>query len=270
MSPVKEPGYFFLEEGKPLTRPGKIAKNFTYWKLDDYLSLFNEVTTETAIGEATTFYFYIEDAAKRIHATIPHCRLIAILRNPVDRAFSDYMLHYGLLEIEPLDDFHGAILAELNQPDHFTNWWDERRYVNAGLYYTHISRYLEIFDSSQIKILLFDDFKQNTPMVLKEIFRFLGVDEEFVPDTKFQYNTSGIPQNALIHDFATKPNQLTDALRKVVPESFKTKVMGVLQRINYEKPQMDDATREFLGNIFREEILKLQDIIDADLSDWLD
>jgi hypothetical protein len=269
MSPVKEPGYFILEEGKPMSRPGKINKNLTYTNLESYSKLFDGITNETAFGEATTFYFYKPEAPKRIKETIPNVRLISVLRNPIERAYSDYMLHRGLLEIEPEEDFLTALIAEINQPKEFKNWWDERRYIFAGLYHQHLSRYLEYFQDSDLMIILYEDFKDDTLSVLKSIFRFLEVDEDFEPVTNFQYNTSGVPQNYLLHSLATKPNKLTNLLRRIVPDRYKTFLISVLQNKNYKKPTMDEEARDFLRKQFKDEIDQLQILINRDLSHWL-
>lgn len=268
ISPVKEPGFFINEPGKFVEKTIKHSLTNTITSLEEYKKLFSGIKNETAYGEASTHYFYDLNAAERIHALIPDIKIITILRNPVERAFSDYLMFYGLLETEPCKDFQEAILAELEQPESNILEGEKRRYIEAGLYHKHLSRYFRWFDEDQIKVFLFEDFRMNSRAVVKETYQFLGVDPNFIPETKLEYNKSGLPKNQLLHDLLTKPNIITNSLRVMIPEWMKARMLSFAQNINYSKPKISKDAVEFLIDIFREDLIKLQKILNKDLSDW--
>ena len=111
MSPIKEPHFFSFDDESKMTKgPGDpIHKAIT--NFDDYQAQFDGVTDEKAIGEASTSYLYRPEAPGRIHAMLPDAKLIVILRNPVDRAFSAYM-HVVRDKRETSKDFAEALSKE--------------------------------------------------------------------------------------------------------------------------------------------------------------
>ena len=111
MSRVKEP-LFFAVEGRREPFHG-FEDNQGIRNLSDYCALFSETQNEPVIGEASPMYLYLnsEQAPARIKHYAPEAKLIAVLRNPVDRAYSHFLFHRDL-KIEPLTDFRAAIAAE--------------------------------------------------------------------------------------------------------------------------------------------------------------
>ena len=140
----REPNFFVVEGQSdiPYCGPGDraVLESFDMWvsTLDRYQSLFSEVTTEKAIGEGTTWYIYVDEAPARIQRHIPHAKLIAILRNPVDRAYSAYtmLLRDGR---ETIGDFAHALAAEEDRTRR--NWEPIWHYVKMGFYTSQLKRY---------------------------------------------------------------------------------------------------------------------------------
>ena len=184
MSPVKEPRFFAIE-GEDL-HFGEEDPRSRVWAgsvttIDDYKALFDGVTAEKAIGEASPLYLCSSKASERIQYYLPNVRLIAILRHPVDRAFSHF-LHRVNHGFEPIMDFSRAL--EVDETCH------RFLYIEQGMYSTLLSRYYQNFSRQQIRTYLYDDLQEDTLGLLLDIFRFVEVDESWLIDTSKKYNVS--------------------------------------------------------------------------------
>lgn len=268
---VKEPGYFALA-GKLLNYSGPGDQNgFVRRAITDqgaYEALFAGVTAEKAYGEASVLYLYSQEAPIRIKKTIPHVKLIAILRNPVERAYSGY-LHLRRDGREPLANFADALAAE---PDRIAaNWEHQWHYTRLGFYHTQLVRYFALFPANQIAVYTYDELKANPARLMQKTFRFLGVDETFVPDFSIKHNVSGTPKSQGLNRFLIRPNWVKDWIRPLLPRSVR-RFMGLkLKQINLntEKEAMPAETKTLLTHLYRDEIVALQTLIDQDLSHWL-
>ncbi len=263
MSSRKEPK-FFLFEGKNLN-PSDPIDHKAINQIDDYLSLFQNVSSEKAIGEVSPAYITSPEAAKRIQFHIPNVKLVAILRDPSERAYSHF-IHMIQKGIEPLSDFAKA----LHEDEHYIGGYLRKRpYVRMGFYYAQLKPYFEIFDRNQIQVLLFDDLRINSTKLLKEIFGFLEVDTSFLPNNLFKYNASGIPKNKTINYLVARSNPFRTIAKSFLPRQVRQYMLSKVQNQNYIKSQLPQEIRQYLIQIYRQDILQLQDLINRDLSHWL-
>lgn len=264
MTPGKETN-FFAFEGEEINfyGPGdEVLKDFSITDLSTYQAEFAGVTKELAIGEACPSYLYYPQAAARINQYIPDARLIAILRNPVDRAYANF-LHIVRDDREPHSDF---ALALKDEPVRIANNWEWFwHYIQLGFYGKQLQRYYEMFAPSQIKVYLYEDLKENPIALLQDIFRFLEVDDTFVPDMALRPNKSGMPKNKLFHQLLTKPNPLKTLLKPLFPAKIRQKI----QHQNLNTPKISEEVRQQLLELYRADILQCQDLIDRDLEPWL-
>ena len=267
----KKETFFFAGEKSNLGMgPGNFGKGIIV-NFDDYKKLFQGVifSKHNAIGEACVayLYFYKKSISNIIHY-LKNPKIIIMLRNPVDRAFSNY-LHHVRDGLEQLS-FEKALNNQRKRKEQ--NWWWGYQFTDVGFYYNQVKAYLDNFD--QVKICLFDDLEKDTLGSVKDIYGFLGVDTSFTPDVNTKYNVSGIPKNKFIHKFLRKPNILKNIVKPVVktliPQGERRKIIEKIKMKNLQKPQMKPETREYLKNLYREDILKLQDLIKRDLSSWLE
>ncbi|MCB9006582.1 MAG: sulfotransferase [Ardenticatenaceae bacterium] len=270
MSPRKETHFFAFENVDPSTKgPGDTIPG-AVTKLEDYLLLFNDVRGEKAIGEASPTYLYLPRACERIQHYIPEVRMIAILRNPADRAFSAFM-HLTRDGREPIADFGQALALEEERIR--MNWGPIWHYKNGGLYYEQVKRYFQTFGKEKLKIYLHDEFNQNPQVVLKDVFSFLGVSDSWIPDVSIRPNVSGVPKSErlhkLMHSLFLKPNPLKAASRKMIPENVRWRVTTQMRNMNITKKPMPPQIREQLIGFFREDVNKLSQLIERDLSHWL-
>lgn len=267
MSSLKEPKFFALE-GEPLNFQGPdkdIVNNTSVNSLEAYQNLFQGVSEEIAIGEASPIYLYSPKAPSLIKDYLPEVKLIAILRNPVERAFSSFthLLREGYETLT----FEEALQEEENRIQ--KKWAPLWHYQQKGYYYEQLKRYYDIFDRQQIKVYLYEDLRNNSIELIQDIYSFVGVDNTFVPDLS-KKNVSGTPKSRLIHDLFTKDNSLKTLLKPLFPEQLRRNIAdkAIAQNLG-SKPTLAPETAHRLRQLYREDILQLQNLIERDLSSWL-
>jgi hypothetical protein len=272
MCPQKEPR-FFAFEGEELDFRGPGDSRFhCVTDLDAYRALFEGASKEMVTGEATTWYLSAPKAPARIKHHVPDAKLIAVLRDPVERAFSSW-LSMRREQVEPLADFAQAMAAETERIAN--NWSPGWHYKKHGFYHTHLERYFDRFDAGQIRIYLYEDFTADPVGFTQDICRFLGVDDSFVPDTAMKYNVSGMPRNKALHRALAKrfwrPRQTRGLLNRVFPDPIKRSIQAKLLQLNLRaKPELSPEVRKQFCDEYREDILRLQDLLGRNLSAWLE
>ncbi|MGI0480103.1 sulfotransferase family protein [Geminocystis sp. CENA526] len=264
MTPDKETN-FFAFEGETLKFNGigdRAIEQFSITDLATYEQEFQGVKEEKAIGEACPLYLYNEKAVERIYHYIPNAKLIVILRNPVDRAYANF-LHLIRDDREPEKDFGKALEAEFDRiANHWEWFW---HYIQLGFYHLQLERYYQQFNPDQIRVYLYEDLRDDALKLIQNIFAFLEVETNFEPDMTIRPNKSGMPKNELLHKLLTKPNPLKSLVKPLLPASFRQKI----QHKNLQTPTITPEVREKLINIYKEDILACQKLIDRDLSSWL-
>ncbi len=268
MSAFKEPR-FFAYEGQKLDFRGPSGRKVSQKVITDieaYQALFQAVSNEIAIGEASTEYLRNPRAPERIRHHIPNAKLIAILRNPADRAYAAYLMQVREGR-EPCNNFAQALQEEETRTQ---NNWAFGHYLGGGFYYTQLKRYFDLFNQNQIKVYLNEDLNTNAPVLLNDIFQFLGVDQTFLPDLSVRYNVSGAPKNKLLHALMIGLKPVKPALKTLLPTGLGNKLITQYSQYNLVKPQLSPEVRQLLIETYREDILKLQDLIERDLSKWLE
>lgn len=231
-----------------------------------YESLFREVTNQSAIGDISPVYLQSIDAAKRIKETLaPSTKIIAILRNPVDRAYAHYLgrRRDGL---EPEDDFNTIVERELARP--FKGDIAFGSYINCGRYYHFLKPYYEHFAADNIRIYLFDQLQKNVYGLLHDLFLFLDVDPGYQVDTAFSHNQSGIIANPLLRSLWVRSVDLRTRMRPYLPAYIRNLNRPLLAQ-QVTKPTLDADTRQKIGSALREDTEQLQQLIGMDLSHWL-
>lgn len=266
MSAIKEPKFFALEgESLDYKGPDRGININSVNNLADYQKLFEGVADEVAVGEASPMYLTSPKAPANIKRYIPDVKLIAILRNPVDRAFSSYT-HLIRENLETLS-FEAAVEAE---PERIANKWSHLfYYTQNGYYASQVKNYLENYDTENIKIYLYEDLIQDTPKLVDELYGFLGIDRSFSPDLS-KRNVSGIPKSRFLHSLFRKDNVVKDSLKRFFPKEMRRQIAeDVLRRNLGAKPELDNRMRDRLTSLYRKDILELQDVLHRDLSGWL-
>ena len=181
--------------------------------LEKYHNLF-PTTQEKKYGEASVSYLFYEDVPEKIKAYNSKGKIIIMLRNLVDRAFSHYLMDYRL----------GLISSTLEEVIESKSYNKKsklfyQQYIELGLYFKQVKRYLEIFGSENVHIILYQDFKNDIEVVMKKVYHFLEVDSKFEQKVEKKYNTFSIPKNnfiRIVYSFVG----LRKFLKFVIPENL--------------------------------------------------
>ena len=265
MTSIKEPK-FFNNFNRHSTSEFQ-GKGFKKIKtLDQYLALFQRATNEIAIGEASPSYIFDKDCHSLIKEILPKAKIIAIIRQPVERAYSNF-LHARRAEQEVETDFEKAFtegdnILQKGTKKHF--------YLEKGFYYIQLKRYFDVIPKEQIKIIIFEDIIRNPEDITQEVFEFLGVDSSFVPNTSKKANVSGIPKGYLgwILMKLRKNNLMPDIeFSKVLPEFLVDLILNII----YSKPEKisNKLVKKLTKKYYLEDIKKLEKLINRDLSMWM-
>ncbi len=284
MSPVKEPCYFaqeirsanisrgfrshlkyqtrmlksILNDGGEVKPHGWIAQDW-----EDYLRLFQNVRGEAAIGEASAAYLWSPTAAANIHAQIPDARIVMILRDPAERAFSQY-LHQK-----------SAGLTRASFRDHIERSRRDPRqqlsiyypFLEAGLYADQVQRFLTRFPRERIRIYFYEEAWRDPSRLLRDLFAFLEVDATFEPDTTRKSLERRRPRFDRTHYYLKKLN-IWRPLRALVPSPMQ----GTLRQVAFRTGRsikIDPADRQFLIDYYRPDIRRLSVLLNRDLTSWL-
>lgn len=264
----KEPCFFAFCN----TRPEFVNARHNYLTdTESYLHLF-EGHTEKIRGESSTPYLYLHgQSIANIKALVPgaeEIKILIILRDPAERAFSQYMHNRRDLR-EPLS-FREAVEAEAQRKK--DNWHFDFFYVDKGFYYAQVKDYIEHFP--QVKVCFYDDLERDPAGLLREICSFLGVDPDLAPAELKQRNRSGeMKMPALKRLMSDRKNPLLNFVRKLLSRNTKKRMRNALKSLllkyNLKKMQMDPAMRKRLIGIYSEDIEKLSGLLQKDLSAWM-
>lgn len=269
MSPRKEPHFFAFGEAPLPTFTGPGTANVdqrVVSTLAAYQALFADWRDEPAGGEVATSNF-TPRACARIHQYIPDARMILILRQPVERAYSQF-LHGWRVGWEPMDDFVQALAAEPMRVQQ--SWLPALCHTLPSFYAPTLQHFFTRFPREQLRIYLYEEWQTRPRQVLQDIFGFIGVDHGFVPDMSVRHNTAAIPRSRGLVHFLRQPHALKRWLKPLVPSAMRRQVIQSLSTYNRnEPPRLDPQLRAELTETYREDILQVQTLIDRDLSHWL-
>lgn len=266
MSNPKEPRYFIKDFLVfPHGGPGdKTIKNVIV-ELDDYKSLFADSQEILIRGESSSEYLYYNKSAELIKEYNQDAKIIIILRNPAERSYSAYthLRRYG----REMNSFEYALEEEENRIKmNYACMWHLK---NMSIYSEKVKHFLNVFSKDQVKVILSDDFKDNTGEVLKEIFSFLGVQAaNFKTDKLTKYNVSGIPKNKHINKLIKTKSIRNIAKKIVLNTKTREKINSAIYGKLIVKDKMRLETREMLIEYFLEDINKLEDLLGVNLSKW--
>jgi hypothetical protein len=258
MSTLKQPHYFSSFEVK------QQFDNFmpVFRQARAYQELFFGSESYKAVGEASPSYLCDANAATRIKSAIPHAKIIISLRNPVQRAYSHYLMEFH--EGNETLPFREALKVDENRNE--KGWGISFQYVELGLYADQVERYLKVFDPANVLVVIFEDFVRDTEAVMQQIASFLDIDPNQYPEDCFQRVHN--PFEASRNKFArmilrSRPIRVTS--KRMVPQKLRTAVRDRLLFKETQKPRLDDDIRQRLAQHFVPDLERLEQILDRDL-----
>ncbi|MEO7209600.1 MAG: sulfotransferase [Chitinophagaceae bacterium] len=248
-----------------------------------YKKYFEEASEGLCKGEATPTYAFLPFVATRIFEHIPNAKLIFTFRDPVERAYSGWLmrsakgneklsfrnaLEENLEQRGRIDFFSGDISAEWLKDQTILAKKNEitlRTYIEGGLYSEQLKAYKKFFPAESIKIILLDEIRENTDAVLKQLFIFLGVDNTFqsISDTvKNKYHKNRL---RFLLDIFGKEKLLKAG--KLIPSGIKERILS-LSKVSQEKTKMTENDRAFAYEIFKTDISALELMLNKPFDNW--
>lgn len=247
MSRVKECNFFCHREDDPAT-PGR-RRRLGMMTIDEYQRQFDGVRNEIAIGEVSPRYLRSPVAPDRIRSLLPGARLVASLREPASTLYSAYLMH---------------VRQGKADPDVAVAFGPGSRYWRSGFYFNHLKRYYDLFGREQMYVCLFDDLTRDAAATMAGLFRFLGVDPAFRPNVETMHNVAALPKNRWLRAV------VTPIARRELGQHLPPWLLRAGRRLFLRTaPGCPPDLRQRLRQLHREDVLKVQDLIQRDLSAWL-
>lgn len=229
-----------------------------------YHEFFKNSKAENVCGEITPSYLSMANVAKDIYEYNPNIKLFAILRNPIDRAFSQYLFS----QQNGMGTYDTFELAIEENP---------RKFIETSLYAQSLQRFYDVFPANQIKVLFFEDLKNDKEAFLKELFDFLEVPHFFEEEMNKKVNVGQQVKNKKLGSIIGKAQQLAYSknLSFLIPLIKKSGIPSLVKRIKSknmetrtEKPVIQQKTKDKLQTIFLKDIEQLEKMTNRDLSHW--
>lgn len=263
MSEVKETNHFAYE----LDAAGNLVygvpelHRFPVRSLTAYENLFANIGAAKAAGETSPIYLECPHTAERIRNTIPDVRIICGLRNPVDRAYSDYLMYLRGTgrQFDASRDL--SVAAEWVQPD--SHW------MRVSCYHDLLKRYYDTFPRERIHIFLTGELKRDPVRVVQDVYRFIGVDPGFTPDFDTPYNVGGLPASPLLERAFTAGAAIRHAVEPWVPRRTLKWMRRVRASNMQQAPALPPELRAQLMEYFRDDIERTAELIGTSLDQWL-
>lgn len=263
MSSVKEPNFFsfYGRQASSISREEKVVYDHSVKTISDYGKLFAAATPNQTKGEGSQRYFADAYSLEQIGKLIPDVKIILVLRNPTDRAYSLY-LHFkrdGRETRNPKEAFFAT-----EQPT--TNL-----YLKGGFYGKFLQSWLRSFPKQNICVCIYDDFINDPIQFSRRIYDFLGVETQFTPATGMRSNVSGIPKNPFAKMVILSINWIKKRTRKHIHGALRRTLVAFGDKLTstmIKKPNIDSAVKNTLVGIYREDIVLLEQLTGYDLSKW--
>ncbi|MBV9449915.1 MAG: sulfotransferase [Streptosporangiaceae bacterium] len=271
MSAIKEPK-FFLTDGPPPTRGGP-GDALTYrehiWRRADYEALFDPAPPGTLRGEATPLYLYDRIAMRRIRETLPDAKLIVIIRDPVERAHSNWT-HLWSAGLEPVGDFVRACDEEERRIA--AGWASFWHYIAQGRYGEQLEHLFTLFPREQVLVVRYRLMVDEPAQTLDRICAFLGVEQGVLAEIPRQ-NVTAHPDATFVHRVVSLGQRAGSVIGSLVPGLTAASVTGplerFLQRRSRQRQPLSWEQRQEIIPRFEQDISLLEDVLGESFSDWV-
>ena len=233
--------------------------------LEEYYSLFANANSSQIIGESSVNYlFRYKQTIKKIKEIYKNdykkVKIIISLRNPIDRAFSSWVMN--VRDNRDNRTFENAISFD-NEKKSF-NSLDIFKYLEYGLYYYAVKEYLDTFD--RVYILLYDNLIDDFNEEIKKIFKFLSIKVPSKSVDNKNYNVSGIPKIKIIHEFAKRDLIIKKIVKYFLSDNLINSIRNIINK-NYVKPRINQKTRNILTDYYNDDLKRLNKIINVE--NWI-
>jgi hypothetical protein len=271
LSQVKEPK-FFLTDGPPPTQGGP-GDARTYrehiWRRSDYEALFAAAPAGAPRGESTPFYLYRHDAQQRIAALVPDARLIVVLRDPIERAHSNWT-HMWSAGLDPIDDFVRACGEEQRRIE--AGWADFWHYLQLGMYGRQLEHLYTVFPREQVLVFRYRAMIVDPAGLLDSVCGFLGVQRGLLTEVPRE-NVTAHPERTVRHRSVARLLRAGSSLAGVLPGQLGSALTDRLERSlqagGRPRQPLTWEQRRALIPTFEADVRLLESLTGDDFGDWL-
>jgi hypothetical protein len=260
MSPVKE--LFYFAPHAVQTDAFDVIRD-----KKEYLGFFQKAKGYTAVGEATPGYLWDSDAPKLIHQTVPHARIIMILRDPIERAYSQYLRLVKYRGVK--SSFYDELMRDYKSQEKL--YGISELYVELGMYYEQVKRYFDIFGREQVKVIIFEEFIQHIELTVNEVLAFLGVNHTVTAAIRGHYHPDSVPRSRLsrlvfaFFRWLRARNIKFYKILALLPDSLVESAPEKILFKRTQKPKIDPKPVKFLQEIYRDDVLRLESLLGRSL-----
>ena len=277
MSPIKEPNHFCEDiDPRDFSTHDKLLEKQRYLDLESYINgdmrkqhwgAFVKDRTnyeklfrfrgDRIAGEISNSYLYSKVAAQSIREYNPNMKLLCVLRNPIDRAYSHYCanLRDGKVSAPVMD----AIRADFTA--HRKGWYISELYIELGLYFEQVRRFLHFFPAQQIHFTISESLAGDTDGEMQKVYEFLGLAPMAI-DVGERFNTARSPKFPKLIEWATKSG-LKKSIFRWIPDPMKKRVKSKF--FTTDVPPLSEECRKELKTYFVEDVERLSLLLDRDL-----
>jgi Sulfotransferase domain len=270
MSSVKEPKFFLTDGPPPLQGGPGDAKTYRehVWRRADYEALFEPAVAGQLRGESTPFYLYRQDAQRRIRDQIPGARLIVVLRDPAERAHSNWT-HLWSAGLDPVGDFVQACAEERRRIA--AGWADFWHYTTLGRYGEQLERLYRQFPREQVLVFRYRALIENPAAALDRVCAFLGVPQGVLTEVPRE-NVTAHPDPTLRHRAVARTVRAGHSITATLPGQAGARVIDRLERILQQdaapRRPLTWEQRQAVLPYFEDDIRLLESVTGEDFSDW--
>lgn len=265
--PLKKELHFFSSDKllKLNKGPGdKEVKKFMITSLSDYKKIYKNVKHEKAIGEVSPSYINHPDRIPLIKKTLGEPKIIIILRDPINRAYSNY-LHLLREKREDLPFLEALKKEDTRIKEKYSDFW---YYKFNSTYFEKVDQFKKSF--KDVYLLTQEELNNNTKETVKSIYSFLGVTIKTPDNLNIRYNAGGLYKDNLITNLILKQSLIKSTLKKIIPITPKMKNLKerFMLRFHKKAPQISEEEENFLVEKFKNDVIKLNSFYDVNTSNW--
>lgn len=257
--------WFFAFTDQPPPADPVFSRVSLITSIEQYSGQFDSAESDQRVGECSTAYLHLW------RQTIPSIRshyegqdpprIVIMLRNPVERAYSHYMfdLQEGFVH-ESFEEILAGCQSGTVSP--YNN------YLTYGLYSEQVSAYLESF--RHVRVFISDDLAADPSAVVRECLEFLGVDSHAPIDTRFRANVSGAPRHRRLAALVINDNPFKRLIKPFLSDAARQRLRTAVLRGSLRRPPMSESAASLLRNYYADDVIALSGLVSRDLSGWLD
>lgn len=273
VSEPKEPKYWLCDGAPPpaWSGPGdKHSQQEWIWRDDRYFPLFESAAEHQARGESTPFYLWSRGAHRRIAEALPDVKLVAVVRDPIDRAYSNWM-HLWSDGLEPESDFVTAFGREAERVR--AGWAPFWRYGDLGRYGDQLQHLHQYVDPTRVLVVRYRDLVDEPLATVDRVSRFLGIREGLVDAIPRDNSRSFVPPGwrpRVLGPLVRGGARLGQFAPPEVWRHIHPRAVGLLSdRGETARPRLDAAVRQRLVDTYADDIGLLSELTGQDFEDWL-